>query len=429
MRWDYADYLFSSPIIRLLFDSNLNDIGSNTGFPFLFKCKRNHRDGDLRDKLDQRLSPERRYSPGRDSRHGRIVRGYSPLRSINKKSLCLSGRNHKKERVDGQSDFSENLTFSNEIEDLVIEGRNISPTPKSILEDQLKKVCLDVNMLTDDKHELEIFVEEKVQEADTLTSQIEELDSQLEKEKEECKRITSRIKKFVKAYNRCSQIEDELERSQARLQKLGEQLGLNISGTSGDEENSNINIVSDGETNGAHMSYPQNERRGNSSPSKKRLCPNQDITEMPIRYGKGCKMETIRMGKRSRWSEHPTQSNIDKENGSLNNGNSSAVHLPSNEKLRKGKKVSVSTSTADKLKSAHAGVSLPSTSMAAHAVDDDEVLEIEEEENVEVSGLPFLLPLPPPIIPNGYSQYEGNDQNIDIDIDGPEEEMAHVDIL
>ena len=41
--------------------------------------------------------------------------------------------------------------------------------------------------------------------------------------------------------------------------------------------------------------------------------------------------------------------------------------------------------------------------MAAHAVD-DEVLDVEEEEKVEVSGLPFLLPLPPPILQNGYSQ-------------------------
>ncbi|XWS68505.1 hypothetical protein CRYUN_Cryun04dG0096400 [Craigia yunnanensis] len=388
-----------------------------------YSGKRSYRDGDLRDKLDRRLSPEQRYSPGRDVRDQQILRGYSPLRSIDKR------RNRKKkEHLDRQSGFSENLKISNEIEDLSIEGRNISSTPKSILEDQLKEVHLDINTLIHHKHELEIFVEEKVQEADTLTSQIEELDSQLEKEKEECKRTTSRIKKFVKAHNRCSQIEDELKRSQARLQKLGEQLGLNISGTSGDEENSNINIVSDGETNGLHMSYPQKEIRGNSSPSKKRLCTNLDIIEGPIPDGKGRQVETIRLGKRSRWSEHPTQSNIDKENGSMNNGNSGAVPLASNEKLRKGKKVSVSTSTADKLKGAHAGLSLPSTSMAAHAVD-DEVLDVEEEEKVEfeVSGLPFLLPLPPPIVQNGYSQYEGKDQNVDVD--GLEQEMVHVDIL
>lgn len=42
----------------------------------------------------------------------------------------------KKECLDGQSDFPETLKIPNEMEDLVIEGRNIS-TSKSILEDQV----------------------------------------------------------------------------------------------------------------------------------------------------------------------------------------------------------------------------------------------------------------------------------------------------
>ncbi|TYI94657.1 hypothetical protein E1A91_D02G220400v1 [Gossypium mustelinum] len=340
------------------------------GFSGSYGGKRNFRDGDLRDKLDRRLSPKRRYSPARYVRDQQISQKYSPLRSIDKK------RNRKKKKcLDGQSDFPETLKIPNVMEDLVIEGRNTSSTSKSILEDQLKEVRVDIDMLINRKHELETFVEEKVQEAETLTSQIEELDTQLEREKEQCKKITSRIKKFVKAHNRCSQIEDELRRSQARLQKSGEQLVLHISGTSGDEENSNVNIVSD---------------------------------------GKALQAETVRLGKRSRWSERPSQSNIDKENGSLKNGNSSAVPLASNEKPRKGKKVSVRTSTTDKLKGARSSLSLPLTSMADHAVDDVEILEVEEEK-VEASALPFLLPPPPPIRQNGYSQYEGNDRNVDVD--------------
>ncbi|KAB2042423.1 hypothetical protein ES319_D02G215100v1 [Gossypium barbadense] len=356
------------------------------GFSGSYGGKRNFRDGDLRDKLDRRLSPKRRYSPARYVRDQQISQRYSPLRSIDKK------RNRKKkECLDGQSDFPETLKIPNVMEDLVIEGRNTSSTSKSILEDQLKEVRVDIDMLINRKHELETFVEEKVQEAETLTSQIEELDTQLEREKEQCKKITSRIKKFVKAHNRCSQIEDELRRSQARLQKSGEQLVLHISGTSGDEENSNVNIVSDGETNHLHTSYPHKVSRG-----------------------KALQAETVRLGKRSRWSERPSQSNIDKENGSLKNGNSSAVPLASNEKPRKGKKVSVRTSTTDKLKGARSSLSLPLTSMAAHAVDDVEILEVEEEK-VEASALPFLLPPPPPIRQNGYSQYEGNDRNVDVD--------------
>ncbi|KAE8670101.1 Zinc finger C-x8-C-x5-C-x3-H type family protein [Hibiscus syriacus] len=385
--------------------------------------KRNYRNGDLRDKLDRRLSPERRYSPRRDARDQQTLRGYSPLRSTDKKSEDLNlkcKKSEEEERLDRQSDFSKKLKISNEIEDPVIEGRNISSTSKRILEDQLKEVHLDIDMLIHRKHELETFVEEKVQEADTLTSQVEELASQLEKEKEECKRITSRIKKFFKAYNRCSQIENEMKRSQARLQKSGEQPGLSISGTRHDEENSNINIVSDDETNGLHTSYPRKALRGNNSPSKKRLWSNKGIPE-----GKGCQAETIRSVKRSRWSERPTRSNIDKENGSVKNGNIDTVPSASNEKLRKGKKVSVITSTADKLKDARASISLPSTSMAAHAGDDD-VVEVEEEK-FEASRLPFLLPPPPPILRNSYSRYKGHDQ--DVDVDRGDEEMVHVDIV
>ncbi|KAB2091243.1 hypothetical protein ES319_A03G178500v1 [Gossypium barbadense] len=386
-----------------------------------FPGKRNFRDGDLRDKLDRRLSPKRRYSPARYVRDQQISQRYSPLRSIDKK------RNRKKkECLDGQSDFPETLKIPNVMEDLVIEGRSTSSTSKSILEDQLKEVRVDIDMLINRKHELETFVEEKVQEAETLTSQIEELDSQLEREKEQCKKITSRIKKFVKAHNRCSQIEDELRRSQARLQKSGEQLVLHISGTSGDEENSNVNIVSDGETNHLHTSYPHKVSRGNSSPSKKRLWTNKDTTEGLICDGKVRLAETVRLGKRSRWSECPSQSNIDKENGSLKNGNSGTVPLASNEKPRKGKKVSVSTSTTDKLNGARSSLSLPFTSMAAHAVDDDDILEVEEEK-VEASALAFFLPPPPPIRQNGYSQYEGTDRNVDVD--SVDEEMVHVDVI
>ncbi|PPS02024.1 hypothetical protein GOBAR_AA18645 [Gossypium barbadense] len=340
---------------------------------------------------------------------------------------CILLENRKKkECLDGQSDFPETLKIPNVMEDLVIEGRSTSSTSKSILEDQLKEVRVDIDMLINRKHELETFVEEKVQEAETLTSQIEELDSQLEREKEQCKKITSRIKKFVKAHNRCSQIEDELRRSQARLQKSGEQLVLHISGTSGDEENSNVNIVSDGETNHLHTSYPHKVSRGNSSPSKKRLWTNKDTTEGLICDGKVRLAETVRLGKRSRWSECPSQSNIDKENGSLKNGNSGTVPLASNEKPRKGKKVSVSTSTTDKLNGARSSLSLPFTSMAAHAVDDDDILEVEEEK-VEASALAFFLPPPPPIRQNGYSQYEGTDRNVDVD--SVDEEMVHVDVI
>ncbi|KAK8502308.1 hypothetical protein V6N12_002028 [Hibiscus sabdariffa] len=56
-------------------------------FSHIVPCdgKRKYRNGDLRDKLDRRLSPERRYSPNRDARDQQTLRGHSPLRSIDKR--------------------------------------------------------------------------------------------------------------------------------------------------------------------------------------------------------------------------------------------------------------------------------------------------------------------------------------------------------
>ncbi|PPD75880.1 hypothetical protein GOBAR_DD27185 [Gossypium barbadense] len=352
------------------------------GFSGSYGGKRNFRDGDLRDKLDRRLSPKRRYSPARYVRDQQISQRYSPLRSIDKKRIS----------------FAYLASISWQICWKLIQK------PGGILRVGLIYFWIKSWVITISKlHDMpngSLWMDGPSVRHFLRTSKMF--------------RITSRIKKFVKAHNRCSQIEDELRRSQARLQKSGEQLVLHISGTSGDEENSNVNIVSDGETNHLHTSYPHKVSRGNSSPSKKRLWTNKDTTEGLICEGKALQAETVRLGKRSRWSERPSQSNIDKENGSLKNGNSSAVPLASNEKPRKGKKVSVRTSTTDKLKGARSSLSLPLTSMAAHAVDDVEILEVEEEK-VEASALPFLLPPPPPIRQNGYSQYEGNDRNVDVD--------------
>lgn len=68
------------------------------------------------------------------------------------------------------------------------------------------------------------------------------------------------------------------------------------------------------------------------------------------------------------------------------------------------------------LKSSETGLVLPSTSMAAHAVDEE--VEIDLEDNIrvmtasprvekrakdEIMGLPIPLPPPPPILKNNYS--------------------------
>ncbi|GMP66925.1 hypothetical protein CsSME_00027083 [Camellia sinensis var. sinensis] len=100
----------------------------------------------------------------------------------------------------------------------------------------------------------------------------------------------------------------------------------------------------------------------------------------------------------------------------------------------------------DNFKGSEPGLILPPTSMAAHAVDEVlETIEVEDLEVVEtasagvhkggtsgIPGLPFPLPPPPPPPPrpvpqNGYPQYQGEDENVDVE--ALEEEMVDVDIV
>ncbi|KAH9793059.1 zinc finger CCCH domain-containing protein 13 [Citrus sinensis] len=234
-----------------------------------------YRVGDLRDKLDRRLSPQKIYSPGRDTRGRNRFRGLSPSRSPENKS---DRKRWKKQHLDGPREFSASLKISDGIDDRVKERKFTPSDSKVVLLEQLKEVQLDINVLEDRKLQLETNEEEKGQEADILSSRIKELETQLQKEKEESKRIASKIKKFVKAHNRHSQMQDELKRSQARLQKLGYHLGLDATKVGGNEEDSSINIMSDEETTNYHLVDPQNEKQTIPSPNKKKLHVDRDTT-------------------------------------------------------------------------------------------------------------------------------------------------------
>ncbi|KAK2650239.1 hypothetical protein Ddye_017728, partial [Dipteronia dyeriana] len=176
------------------------------------------------------------------------------------------------------------------IEVQVKDGKFTSFDSKIALREKLKEVLSDINTLDHQRLQLEImldmfvfyfkiYVEEKVQEADILTSRIDELETQLHKEKEEA----SKIKKLVKAHNRYSRIQDDLKgKSHARLQKLGYHLGSYASGATGNVENLNVNIVSDGETTNYYLLGPQTELQTISSPNKKKLHAGWDSADVTI---------------------------------------------------------------------------------------------------------------------------------------------------
>lgn len=74
-----------------------------------------------------------------------------------------------------------------------------------------------------------------------------------------------------------------MHRSQVQFQKLGDQLVSATTTSGGNEEDSNINIVSDGETTGYHAISPWNEVQNNSSPRKKSSSVKRDAADESAR--------------------------------------------------------------------------------------------------------------------------------------------------
>ncbi|KGN43539.1 zinc finger CCCH domain-containing protein 13 isoform X4 [Cucumis sativus] len=339
-----------------------------------------YRGNDLRHKLDSRHSPLQE----RDSRGRHVPREYSSSWSLERHS---DRKRRKKEHGDASRDYSGNLRILDRNEEHDRQGK-ISSVSRDTLEGQLNKIQTDIEMAEQRKHQAEVYMDEKIQEVDSLTSRVQELESQLYKERQECRRIKSKIKKFVKAHNRHSRLQDELSRSQVRLQQLGDQLGSDVNKIGANEEDSSINIVSDGEDPGYHASDPFHDLQRDTSASKRKMHDVQDIAE-----------------------------NLKRANES---------------RQRRGR-TSSSVSSADKVRGLDSGVAVPLTSMAGHAVDEEVDIDLEinheekepRENSMEAASgsLPFLPPPPPPPIREfSHSKYEGEDQNVDVEVVDEEKE-------
>ncbi|KVH96610.1 Zinc finger, CCCH-type [Cynara cardunculus var. scolymus] len=441
--------------IRMMSESHLNHSQSKANLPLLFMLemmvpnqlkhsvcvagRRDYHGSDLRDKLGRRHSPSRRNFLDTDATDRRPFRGHDSPRSGKN-----SDWNHKKrQQFDGESDFSGSLRMSDGAKDQAKDRKPTSLEFKNAHDEQLKQLKSEVDMLEDDKQHLEIYLEERVQEADSLNSKINELEMQLSSEKDEYKRISSKIRKFVKAYNHHSKIQDELKRqvsvsmSEARLQKLGEHLGSDVR-TATNEEDVNINILSEEEMLGNHLTGPRIKQHNDASPSKKRLRVRayEDLKQAEnVTKGEGLSTGRARFEKHSRWDPDLTQFKDSKEIGRDINGISNGRSL-----LNEGKpKHSMFTSSplADKLKDSKSGLDFPITGIAAHAADElVDVVELdekfEEEETYYMRGEKGQLPLPPPpppppppsVLQKAYLQYKEKDENADVD-----DEMVDVDIV
>ncbi|KAK4286245.1 hypothetical protein QN277_002828 [Acacia crassicarpa] len=384
---------------------------------------------DLRGKLERRHLSPRRLSPARDARSHHNIHDYSPGRSFEKRS----DRKRKRDKgIAGQSDVSGGLRFSDRIQDKVREGKLHSSGSKNSLEEQLKKVQSEVNMLDQQKYQLEVYLDESVQEVDSLNSRIQELEAQLYKENEECKRVSSKLRKFIKAHNHNTRLQDELKRSQARLQRLGDQLDSDIARIGVNEEDMSIDIVSNAEDVGFPPITKDNVERNDASPHRKRLPVGHDAVEDTKQVG--CLVGTARTRKRSRWNL-AAESNDKGDEGPVaaDNGTQVTKSLNIEGRPKKGTPSSSGNLGLEKLKDSRAGV--PLTSMAAHVADEEVDIELDDNidktetapseiENEVAFKAGSFPPLPPTLTSSGtnYSQYEGDDENVDVD--GLDEEAA-----
>uniref|UniRef100_A0A1D1YT29 Zinc finger CCCH domain-containing protein 13 n=1 Tax=Anthurium amnicola TaxID=1678845 RepID=A0A1D1YT29_9ARAE len=280
-------------------------------------------------------------------------------------------------------------------------------------------------MFDDHKCQLEMILEEKAQEVDKLSAKIGDLETQLNKEQEDYKRFTSKIKKFIKAHGRILRAQEELKRSQSRLQRVCNQLDSDTSKPGNNEEDSSVHVVSDGEPSGdVHM-----------SPSKKKLRFESGATE-ETKPGSFRKRErylgtSTKLDKLS-WSEAliSESENKSKESETTNTNliKNDVQRYMGDEHMQKDIGSSPTVAPSSKVRFPDSGHLLPSTSMAAHAVDEFiEAMDVEEKsggdaavafENGTVNnktGLPLLPRLPPKAAKSNYCQYEGDDEEVDVE--------------
>ncbi|KAK4762248.1 hypothetical protein SAY87_030132 [Trapa incisa] len=240
-----------------------------------------YRGPDLRNRIGKRYSPRRRFSPIRDARSRHMLHGYSPSKSLEDNSGRKRQKNH---HFDSQSDASGKLSDG---KDHARGGRATLSDSKHTLQGQLRQMHSDVSMLDHDKAQLEVYLEECEQEADSLVSKIQELEGQLHKEKKECRRINSRIKKFIKAHHRYSRLQDDIKRSQIQLQNLANQHSFDAVDGGNKEDGSSINIVNDGEKPFNHASSTHDQLQTHDSQSTKVPDLNQTTHEELLLPGSG----------------------------------------------------------------------------------------------------------------------------------------------
>ncbi|KAJ7571496.1 hypothetical protein O6H91_01G164900 [Diphasiastrum complanatum] len=231
-----------------------------------FNGRHHHRGNDLRERLHRRRSPLRsRYEErqGRNNRRSSPHKGRSRSTSPDRRSPSSQrSPTHKRgtkrlySTTDAQySDVSgESLGADDHDETRNLKSDTpLSSSPIGSLEEELQMVEADIEALSYHKLELEDFLEKNSQENEKWLSHKKDLESKLTDARTDFRRLGSKIKKLIKVYMRQARAQEEMTRAQAKLQKMVDELPLEednrpvIRG-----EDSDVNIVSEGEPEGIH---------------------------------------------------------------------------------------------------------------------------------------------------------------------------------
>lgn len=414
-----------------------------------FNGRRDFRGGDLRERLQRRHSPRsKRFSPGRDSR-GHQDRGHShsrsPIRGRSSRSTSppISGphkRDKKRICLDEPDANLSDTSGDPRVQSTWVDGspkkvtKSPSPDPRERLEEELHDIDADIESLKDRLLHFESLLEERTKDINDLSAKNLELDFKLHKEHEDYKRLNSKLKKFVKLYLRCSRAQEEVKKTQARLQKLVEDLPLyDAQRFPSLGEDSDVNIVSDGEAN----PLVNNITEVHGHQMTVVLVKDDSDTEGNF------KQKTSR-GK----SKTLKSSRVDLAENGMGNEDTNA-HEEDRLNAHFGRSVVAaekmgkmgppySEEISNKVRNWDSNANLPSTGLAAHAEDDivendddkQGFADIKPKENTWTEALGNLpgnvslngrqesmgeLPQVPTIALNQYAQYEGDDEDVDVE--------------
>ncbi|XP_057834909.1 zinc finger CCCH domain-containing protein 13 isoform X4 [Cryptomeria japonica] len=376
-----------------------------------------YRGGDLRDKLDRRPSPGRRSSPRKDTRGQQAYadQRYVPHeRGHSRQTSTPRGRERKRKRkrIDGpSSDVSDDIknSGSDSDGDHMQEVESPHASPRDAFQEQLWHVQSDISAHNVKKNELEVCLMEKTHEVNRITARNTQLQITLYNDQEQHKRLGSKIKKFIKVHLRFVQAKESVKKTQARLQKLVDEFPLvetSIPVNHGEE--SDVNVVSDGEPN--HAIHMELESDRNHAPTG---IEKEDID-----------VEVISRADNESLQRRASSSHDRSRGKSVSDSSLSPISVP-----------------VEKLKVWDSGLSLPSTGKATHAdgenVETTDVRDKEEKADASNSqqgkasipgslpgigetlnaGKTFLRNMPTliSISDSRYNEYIGEDEEVDVE--------------